>query len=301
MPAHGVSAARTKDDPNPALPVGAGRAIVRPMTMSKRTREYLSRGWTIFPWDSRIANWVAKALPVAHRIAEDRDLRRQWLRCGGTWFAGVNALPNDRFGAVPQHGVPALGGKAVEFAQNVSGLTDIEWDPAQISICYPGYPQPWEGESPSAFRFRRDRDAAHVDGLMRQDPGRRRKLGETHAFILGLPMTDVPGRAAPLVVYEGSHEIIRTAFQARFAGIVPEHWTEEDLTDAYVAARREAFERCPRVTVAARPGEAYLVHRLAVHGVAPWSSDRTDGMRMIAYFRPEPGQGHGPDWWLNAP
>jgi len=48
------------------------------------------------------------------------------------------------------------------------------------------------------------------------------------------------------------------------------------------------------------PGEAYLVHRFALHGVAPWDEDAKAGPdgRMIAYFRPElPDRG----LWLNAP
>jgi hypothetical protein len=53
--------------------------------------------------------------------------------------------------------------------------------------------------------------------------------------------------------------------------------------------------------VPAQPGEAVLVHRLALHGVAPWQKGATappEG-RMIAYFRPE-FQGLGDDW-LSAP
>jgi hypothetical protein len=194
-----------------------------------------------------------------------------------------------------------LAGRAVDFALNVSGLDPVEWDRAQVSVCYPGYPQPSEGESPNVFRFRRDQDAAHVDGLMRTDPGRRRHLGEDHAFILGLPMTEASPDAAPLVIYEGSHEIMRAAFHDRFDGIAPEDWSQEDVTDAYVAARKLAFEECGRVTVPARPGEAYVVHRLALHGVAPWTAPDRDGMRMIAYFRPEPGPCSSAERWLCAP
>ena len=269
------------------------------MEAEEQKRRYLLSGWTRFSWDSQIANWVERARPGADAALQDPALRQQWLRCGGTWFAGVNALANGPDGAVAGLGVPALAGPAVDFALSVSELERISWDRAQVSACFPGYPQPWEGESPAAFRFRRDRDAAHVDGLHRHDPGRRRRLAETHAFILGLPVNEAPEDAAPLVVYEGSHEIMRAAFARRFAGIRPEDWCEEDVTDAYVEARRAAFEQCKRVTVTARPGQAYLVHRLALHGVAPWTASQKDGMRMIAYFRPEAGM--GADWWLNAP
>jgi len=42
------------------------------------------------------------------------------------------------------------------------------------------------------------------------------------------------------------------------------------------------------------------VHRLALHGIAPWAEGATAGPdgRMIAYFRPEAG---GPAGWLGAP
>ena len=263
--------------------------------------EFLELGWSRFPYDSQIANWAARARPVAARTLHNPELRDKWLRCGDTWFAGVNALPNDADGAVPESGVPGLAGAAVDFALHVCGLERISWDPAQVSICFPGYPRPWGGESEAAFRFRRDRDAAHVDGFMRHDPGRRRRLGETHAFILGIPLTEAPPDAAPLVVYEGSHVLMRSALRARFAGIAPQDWAAEDVTETYVAARREAFETCRRVAVPARPGEAYLIHRLALHGVAPWTSAQTDGMRMIAYFRPAPAAGFDPAWWLGAP
>jgi hypothetical protein len=95
--------------------------------------------------------------------------------------------------------------------------------------------------------------------------------------------------ASPLVVYERSHALVREAFRARFAGIAPEHWPEEDVTEAYHAVRRRSFEGCPRVELPARPGEAYLVHRLALHGVARWAEGATAGSggRMVVYFRPE--------------
>ena len=260
------------------------------------------RGWLRFSHDPALKSWVEAAKPVADRISKEPDLLAQWLRCDGTWFAGVNAMPNDRNAALPEQGVPELSGKAIDFIRDALGWSPFEWDRAQISICYPGYPRQSDDESDAVFRFRRDRDAAHVDGLRRSDPGRRRSLAETHAFILGIPLNPADEGAAPLVVYEGSHEIIRRAFKARLAHVPPERWIDEDVTDAYVAARREVFETCNRITITAQPGEAYLVHRLALHGVSPWtaSEDVPDG-RMIAYFRPDPKPGDSPAWWLNAP
>lgn len=263
---------------------------------------FQKHGWLRFPHDPELAAWVEAAKPLAEALAIDPVLQADWLRCGGTWFAGVNAFPNDGRGAVPGQKIPKLSGKVFDFIRDSLKLADFEWDPAQVSVCYPGYPMPSSGESDAVFRFRRDRDAAHVDGLRRTDPGRRRSPSEAHAFILGIPMNEVPDGAAPMVVYEGSHEIMRRALQARLMQVPPEAWGDEDVTEAYVAARREAFESCKRTVVTAQPGEAYLVHRLALHGVAPWTTpDAAVTNRMIAYFRPDPRPGKSAIWWLEDP
>ncbi len=255
------------------------------------------KGWVRLPFDPSVAAWCTAARPEAERLLADPDLRGLWLRCGGTWFAGVNVLENDANGAVVSAEIPELPEILSAAVRDVAGFDHVTWDRAQISACLPGYPQPWSGETEAAFRYRRDRDAAHVDGLLPTGPDRRRVLGETHGFVLGLPLTDAPIEASPLVVFEGSHEIIREAFRDRFAGVDPADWPGEDVTDAYVAVRRHIFETCPRVLVHARPGEAYLVHRLTLHGVAPWRAP--EGMsRIIAYFRPDPLPEAVPAWWI---
>jgi hypothetical protein len=233
------------------------------------------------------------------RMAEDPAAKSAWLRCGGTWFAGVNILPNDAEGGVTSEGVPPLAGAPLDFIRDVLKIEPTPWDHAQISICYPGYPQPSEAESDAAFAYRLNRDAAHVDGLIR-DPARRRKPGEQHAFILGIPLTETDPKAAPLVVWEGSHEVMRRALSKALAGVSPQDWDEVDVTEAYHAARRECFETLERVEIFARPGEAYLLHRLALHGVAPWRGDEIRP-RAIAYFRPTVAEPDAPDWWLTAP
>ncbi|HEX5420468.1 MAG TPA: hypothetical protein VFY39_10755 [Gammaproteobacteria bacterium] len=261
--------------------------------------QFFRAGWVGFPHDPVVAEWTRRGRPAVQACLADPAHRARWLRCGGTWFVGANVFPNDTVGAVPEAGVPPLAGSPIRFIAEVLGLAEIAWDRAQISVCFPGYPQPSGGESEAAFRFRRDRDAAHVDGLRRVD-ARRRRLGEAHGFILGLPLTEAPDDAAPFVVWEGSHEIMRGALRRRLAQIPAERWAAEDLTDAYVAARRECFETCRRVRLLARPGEAYLVHRLALHGVAPWAS-KAAGKRAIAYFRPDPFPGAARNWWLERP
>jgi len=261
--------------------------------------DFFELGWQRFAFDAGVADWVTRALPAAEATWNDPEQRQNWLRCGGTWFAGVNALPNDKTGALPDADVPALAGPAIDFVQDRLGLAGFAWDKGQVSICFPGYPQPWDGESEAAFKFRKNRDAAHVDGLLPTGPERRRVLGEVHGFILGMPVTDAGPEAAPVIVYEGSHEKMRETFKQRFEGIPPKDWSAEDVTDVYVTTRRECFETCRRVEVYAKPGQAYLIHRLALHGVAPWTAG--EGMRMIAYFRPDPFPGADPDWWLAHP
>jgi hypothetical protein len=127
---------------------------------------------------------------------------------------------------------------------------------------------------------------------------RRRMLRERHAYILGVPLTQAGPGASPMVVWEGSHHIMRRAFAGALEQVVPRDWGTVDLTEIYQAARREAFETCARVPLPAGPGAAYLVHRMALHGVAPWEAEAKappEG-RMVAYFRPEFEDSSRADW-----
>lgn len=259
--------------------------------------QFLEHGWCRFDRDPVLADWVTRTLPAARGVVSLPE-NAEWLRCGGTWFAGVNVLPNDTAGKVA--GGAALAGAAVDFIHTELGLTDIAWEPGQVSVCYPGYPKPMPSETEAAFRYRQTRDAAHVDGLIPEGPDRQRHLREHHGFVLGIPLAAAGEGAAPLVIWKGSHEIIRKAFVELYSGRPAQEWGDIDATGVYQAARRQIFAACERVTVSAKPGEAYLVHRLALHGVAPWAPGAEPGPdgRMIAYFRPETG---GPSDWLNAP
>ncbi|MGD2167193.1 MAG: hypothetical protein PVF63_03740 [Gammaproteobacteria bacterium] len=267
------------------------------MSESKQVVEFLTKGWCRFAYDATLARWVEQILPAAQACVSAPE-NAKWLRCGGTWFIGVNALPNAGDGHVD--GGSPIAGRAVEFIRNDLALTDFQWDRGQVSVVYPGYPQRSATESDGALRYRRKRDAAHLDGVLRGGPDGRRYLRNLHEFILGVPLVEVRADTSPFVVWENSHEYVREAFQDYFADIPSEQWTEADVTDLYHEVRRRIFAACRRVEVTARPGEAYLVHRLALHGIAPWTSTesaRTDG-RMVVYFRPESGS---PDAWLNAP
>ncbi len=253
-------------------------------------------GWIKFPYEGVLADWVAHALPTARASVSD-PAHSAWHDCDGTWFIGVDALDNDAQGRVA--GSPALAGAAIELAHQQFGSIDLH--KGQVSVIYPGYPRPRRGESEAAARYRARRDAAHVDGLKPAGPDRRRRVDEPHAWILGIPLTEASVDAAPMVLWEGSHKILGDAFRAAMKKVPRHELGEADITDVYQAARREVFETCPRLELPARPGEAYLLHRHCLHGVAPWGPNASAGPdgRMIAYFRPQlPG---GVAQWLESP
>lgn len=198
---------------------------------------------------------------------------REPLRCGGTWAVGLDLLPNDRDGAVA----------GCAFPWGALGLAPEPLHRGQVSVIHPGYPRPDPSESPAANAFRRNRDSAHLDGLLPIGPDKRRMIKEPHGWILGLPLGGET--ASPLVVWEGSHLIIQAALRAALAPHPSAVWGEVDVTDAYQAARAEVFRACPRLELPVTAGEATLLHRLTIHGVAPWMGDATTP-RMITYFRP---------------
>ena len=126
-----------------------------------------------------------------------------------------------------------------------------------------------------------------MDGLRAEGATKRRFLKEPHAWILGLPLNDAT--ASPLVVWQGSHEIMRDAFMTAFAAMPPQAWSEIDVTEIYQDARAEVFEMCHRVELRLQPGQSVVLHRMSLHGVAPWKAGEKcpEEGRMIAYFRPE--------------
>lgn len=248
------------------------------------------RGWLRFSHERTVADWAAEARKAAHAAVADPALAR-WHVCQGTWFVGVDALPNAADGAVGGSG--PLRSAALDFARQIYG--ELPLHKGQVSVVWPGYPRPRDGESEGAFRYRQKREAAHVDGLRGTGQPKRRRIDETHAYILGLPLNPAPRRASPLVVWEGSHHVIRAALREALGGHPPQRWPEIDVTEAYQNARREIFETCRRVPLSAAPGEAVLLHRLSLHGVAAWEAGDLPEGRMVAYFRPYLPEG-AQDW-----
>lgn len=244
---------------------------------------YAARGWLRFPPEPATRAWAAAVRALLPALLGDPGAR--W-RHGGTWFVGVDALPNDPAGRVA--GGPALAGAAVEAAARLCGIGWPALHRGQVSALRPGYPcrDPDEGEA--AFAFRRDRAGAHVDGLLPAGPARERRLLEPHAFLLGIGITEAGPGAAPFTLWEGSHRILGPALARLLAPVPPARWGEVDLTQAYHAARRAALASCPRIALPLAPGEALLVHRHLLHGIGPWEegAEAAPEGRVIVWFRP---------------
>jgi len=115
------------------------------MNSLQRSTKFDALSWCAFEYDNKVQRWVDSVLPQAlgtiHAIEN-----KQWLRCGGTWFVGVNALANNSAGALG-NGAP-LSGRAMEFVHKLivddrcSGNTGAHLKPglmldrAQISVCF---------------------------------------------------------------------------------------------------------------------------------------------------------------------
>ncbi len=232
-------------------------------------------GVCVFAPVPEVTAWVAAARPLAQAELDARREQPGQMRHGGTWFVGLDALPNAADGSV--------AGVALQGPWQDMVPTPATWHPAQVSGVFPGYPGRDAGDTDAGFRYRRDRGAAHLDGLLAEGPAKRRFLREPHGFILGLPLDGC--RAAPLLVWPGSHQIMGDALRGAIGACDP---GAVDLTDAYVAARREVFDTIAPVPVRADPGGAILLHRHLLHGIDIWRDAEAGGakQRLIAYFRP---------------
>jgi hypothetical protein len=241
-----------------------------------------ARGWLRFDAEPATLAWAGVALMRARQALAGSG--REGWRCGGTWWVGLDALDNDAAGAVD--GMP-LAGHAADLARSLGGGAAMHR--GQLSTTLPGFPRPDEGESPAAFAFRRDRAGAHVDGLLAVGPHKRRILREPHGYVLGIALSEADPDAAPLTVWDASHIPLGEAFRAALRPHDPGAWTDIDLTEPYKAARRDVLARCKRLALPLRPGEAVVLHRHLLHGVAPWAQGAGSAPegRIIAYFRPE--------------
>ncbi|MEL6171862.1 MAG: hypothetical protein AAFR02_07585, partial [Pseudomonadota bacterium] len=171
-------------------------------------KKFLEKGWAKFEAEADLLGWVEEAHSAALKAVADPD-NEQWLVCEGTWFVGVDALPNDATGKIG--GVSRPSGGAFGLAQVLYG--ELPFHAGQVSVIYPGYPRPRAGETEAAFGYRLRRDAAHVDGILAVGEARRRHLLERHAYILGVALADCDAGASPLSLWQGSHLLMRAAFE----------------------------------------------------------------------------------------
>ena len=228
----------------------------------------------------RLRAW-AQAAAMAAQAVVGLAARGEW-RHGGTWFAGVDALPSGPDGAVP-------GGPPLPWAD--LPLEPVALHAAQLSVVRPGYPRAEDGEGEAAFAYRLRRDAAHLDGLLPVGPDRQRRVREPHAWVLGIGLWGGAPGAAPTVAWTGSHRVMRAALARVLEDVPPENRADADVTDAYTRARRTVFETCPRVELPLAPGQAVILHRHLLHGIAPWpeaapSPAPAPQGRAVAWFRP---------------
>lgn len=231
------------------------------------------KGFMTLPFDLRVADWATVAYGLACDLVADAQVRARNLRHGETWFVGVDALPNDASGTVG--GVPLKGPWEAH-------VPDLPQHRAQLSIIYPGYPKQDAGESDGNHRYRKNRAAAHVDGLLPEGPERRRFAKEYHAYILGIPLNSCA--ASPTLVWPGSHHRMGAALRSALLDAADPGAV--DITDSYQAARRAVFAAGDPVPLRAQVGESFLIHRHALHGTAAWAGPAQAEGRMIAFFRP---------------
>lgn len=247
-----------------------------------------ARGWVTFPASAALSPWVQAADQKADGLLADADVRAANLRHGDTWFVGVDVMDCAPDGSIDDG--PALAGAAAAFAATqMSDNWTGDWGRGQLSVTFPGYPRQDPHESDANHRFRKRRDAAHLDGLLPQGPQKRRFFKEPHGIILGIALDSSAGGRAPLVVWEGSHhrlhDLIADVWEAVGAAGV-DQMSDIDLTEKYAEVRKSCFEDLARVEIPLAPGEAVVLHRALLHGVAPWTSQSKTPRRAV-YFRPE--------------
>ena len=230
-------------------------------------------GFVTFGSDPRVLRWARAAYQRTLELTADKAVFDAQMRHQRTWFVGVDTLDNDVNGTV--------GSVPLDGPWNVPKLPLHH---AQVSIVYAGYPQKDLDESEVNHRYRLNRRAAHVDGLLPVGPDKRRYAQEAHAYILGLPLNEVS--AAPTVVWKGSHHIMKRALVDAIGDHMP---ADVDITNVYQAARREVFERCEMVPIICKVGGSFLLDRFALHGTECWDPSHVpvEEGRMIAFLRPE--------------
>jgi len=264
------------------------------MLFSDQLKHYNQTGWCKFDFDQRLFDWSISIFDDATEAVHASE-NQHWWRHQKTWFVGVNVLENNEFAATSK--VSPLQCDALDFLKDQLNASVDQMDRAQISVCLPGYPKVDPQELPAAHRYRVNRDAAHIDGLLHEGPDKQRYAKEYHEYILLIPLTALDHGASPFVVWNNSHTIMQMALHAALKGYPSEQWPNVPITQAYKESRKNIFKCCERVEIQPKIGEAILAHRLLLHGTAPWAKGvkASECGRMFCFFRP---QTLTPEQWL---
>ena len=89
---------------------------------------------------------TATLLKARTAVADPKNAN--WPQCEGTWFVGIDVLPDDAQGRI----WAPLQGAAVDFIRHHIGPIP-PLHAGQLSVVYPGYPKPHAGETETAFRY----------------------------------------------------------------------------------------------------------------------------------------------------
>ena len=121
-------------------------------------------------------------------------------------------------------------------------------------------------ETANVFKYRKNRFNTHVDGVVPDCEAKRRYTREYHTFIRRIPLVDYSEFWAPVVFWEGSHNIMHYYLSKQLILLKDGLSKNEDISGIYNEARREIFTKCKPKSVRALVGGSYLIHRLALHG-----------------------------------
>lgn len=262
-------------------------------TDSEKLRQFHQDGYCVFGADEDINHWLDSIEGSAFAAISD-PAHQHWWRYQKTWFVGVNTLNNDGYGRVNLG--PKLRGRVIDFIVDSLGEPIGQLDRAQISAIYPGYPMPSKEDSPASFQFRKSRDAAHIDGLLKGNRNQRFAL-EYHDYILAISLSDGSCEASPFVVWEKSHKLMQQAFRSFYQQVEEKDVATTDIQAYYSSVRRRVFDVCKRVELPLKRGQAVVAHRMLLHGTAPWRNGAVDKKRVLCFFRP---QNYGFNRWLSS-
>ena len=84
-------------------------------------------GWGVFDNEASIRKWADYARTNVQERLLLKDFENGQLRCGGTWFVGVNFLNNNMLGGLDQI---ALEGQTIQAIAQRYGAMFQTWDQA---------------------------------------------------------------------------------------------------------------------------------------------------------------------------